>query len=572
LLTSSPIGRRARTLSARTAVEETSELAAAYIRAGGSSSAGASADRAGHGIKTLSEVIDEAEDLTRADLVLKRKQQIAQGIVLRGLKRIGDALSAKTSPIHSDVHDLQATSLLIKNTYVTDAFGLVRDILNDSPRRLQDVECVCQTLISDLRARGFTDPTLIEMLDGALKIGGGDGSKALAELERLTTVTSSSWRCYVSAHISPIQRYIDRLPNLELAPLPTEATGRPAAGSTHLLLTVQSVDRRSAAASAKARIESILGTAAVFVGQPLASSPVVTVQVGSAFESIDTNESLEREYRGTSRLEEMLLSSWERTAATASDAILDAIRHHERAMSTYDLENRFMLLWFGIERLVAGTPDHSTILSSARHIVPPSLTLAKVRRDISSLASALVRRAKRNLPQQMKRKLLDLLRPQGAARSEHSTLARFLIGPEDAARDLLSTFYDVDPRLVIWFKRLRDCLAGGSGKAIARYLEDSRQRVEWQIIRLYRARTSLAHATGGPSWLRDLIVHAHHYVTQLIAIVLHYQRSAPRTPPAEILFRRSRQYSIFIDLLRKEDPRATGIDAILDPARFLSGP
>ena len=567
ILPTTEVGRRSRTLSALAALDEAADLAASYVRSHGVTSSAASPQFAGHGIATLSEVVAETVQLLSLDPVLRRRRPTITDLVRATLSRIG----TDAPPKQSDVHDLTTTAALIRKTYVADAFVLVSELASQRPKELKQIERICECLVPELRNRGFTDATLLELLDLSLQRAHLDALAAIDELRAQVDLPTREWTCYVGVAADRLWRHLDGHPGLTRAPLPSVPHGRPVAHSDHLRLLVRSVDRRHAAAAAKTRVDSILGAAAVFMGDPMVASPIVVVDSSSGLEAIDTNDSLRREHRSTSgddQLKRILSSAWLSGNDGVSNAVLDAIRHHERAMSTYDSENRFILLWFGIERLVVGTTDYSTILSSARNIIPPCICLAKVRRDVSALTTALIRRARKGLPSAMRQRLRALLTGDGSHRPERQLLER-LLGSDDSARELLATFYDHDPRLVQWFTRVRESLGRGSGQVIAQYLDESRQRIEWQILRLYRARTNLAHAASGPAWLRDLIRHAHHYLTQLIAIVLHYQDLEPQKLASDILLRRARQYAVFLELLRANDRSVADPAVLLDPVRLL---
>jgi hypothetical protein len=122
-------------------------------------------------------------------------------------------------------------------------------------------------------------------------------------------------------------------------------------------------------------------------------------------------------------------------------------------------------------------------------------------------------------------------------------LLGFIIGPDAESRKLTAFFYEASPSVTQWYFRLRKRLYGENGKSIganvAAYLEESRQRIDWQVVRLYRARNGIAHASALPLWLPDLINHTHYYLTNLIAICVHYRETAGSTPSVEILSERA---------------------------------
>jgi hypothetical protein len=155
---------------------------------------------------------------------------------------------------------------------------------------------------------------------------------------------------------------------------------------------------------------------------------------------------------------------------------------------------------------------------------------------------------------------------------DQEKLLSFLLADEAVSRQLTAFFYDKDARLVQWYFHLRKALAGGDSANIAAYIDASRTRVERQVLRLYRARNSVAHAARGPAWLGELTRHASFYLTNMIAMVLHYREQEPGRAPIDILVTRAGQYAAYLELLRHASLRATDPLALLRPTSVVAAP
>lgn len=572
------VGRLARTLSARAVVEEAARLADSHLRAGGRTRAAADPSEAGHGIAMLPDVIDEADAIVSKDYVLKKKRQEVQRDLCQIFKRIKDARQKFRSgevPIPAeDVSLLQACAEILEKTYLVDALDCLDELLTDG-KHLLDVEAVCGALVSDVRSRGWTDPGLLELLapdDTADHIG-----TTLKRLRATLTAPPRTITCYVPVSFGSLDRarlVRGGIPHCDVLPRPTE--GSPAPEGPFVIDEVVAQDERHAALLARARIASILGALAIFVpGEPSVKSSVVVVERAGCLVGLATNEPVRAEKRGAqgAEIERVLSSAVRGSAGSRRDPVFEAIRCHERATrSQDDPETRFMLLWSGIERLLLGTPGCDTILTAARTTVPKSITMRKLSREIGALAAALDREMTNETQRAALHELVGSPQKDGRIKVDRRKLLERLLGDEERSRALTGVIRETHVHLGQWYFALRSRLEGhseGQGRRIAVYLEESCRRVEWHVLRLYRARNSVAHGGYGPIWLRDLIHHAHYYLTQLIAIVLHQRDVDPWRAPSEILLERARQYDLYVMLLRNNFGEALAPEALLRPSQIV---
>lgn len=547
--TSTPLARRARTLSPRSAVRECCALARAKVRSGGVTRPSADPLLAGHNIAMLPDLVRETVGLVRADEVLRHAQPELIDLLCGELERFPHAEFREEGAILK----VEAFTSALDRSYLEDAGKALREIVANSPKELFSLEAICRSVVSELRTRGWSDGSLADAF-------ASDTADLEQLLERLASldIAPVPYQCFVAvtvsthrAEITESRRvsFVDALPVGDVVgPLPPRA-------GPYASVCVDAVDYRYAAEAAYSRIASLLGAAAVFVKTDmLVRSSIVVVQVSGALRGVDAHVRLPRESRSAKagQLARIVRSASDAAETRSVDSIFEAIRHRQRAIEASDLESRFMLLWLGIERLCIGSPDHTTILDSVRSLVPPAIALGKLRREVSALRSRLARSASRR------------------GQQEHRTLPQLVDLVRDSnARALTSEFYEDDVLACQWVARLQKDLREANGKSVAKYFERSRERVEWQVLRLYRARNSVAHAARGPAWLTDLVLHAHFYLTQLIAICVDHRDEGPSRSGATILLHRAAQYSSFIDLLRSENPRARETDNLLRPTALL---
>lgn len=542
----SDIGRRSKTLNARTAAEEAAKLAESAIRAGGVTRPGEDPALAGHGIASLPDVVKEALTILSTDVVLKAKQP-------QMVSHLADRLARLDKP---DARQEEAKEVLamcdaLLNTYTRDALSLAQDIIAARPRELFELEDLVESLVADLRTRGWNDASLLEQLERALARSDGDRELVVEKLLVLLTAAPRKVTVYVKVRTADLP--------FDKAGL-TVSTNLPERPGAYVSVECESLDPHFSAPAARSRIASLLGAAEIFTDHEglLDEKSDLVVRDGEVWINVEPAERLRKERRNSKRsqIEKIMASVWEASAYEEPDPVFDAIRHHQRAVSTADQESRFLLLYLGIERLVAGAADYANRSGrAARHLVPKVISLAKLRRELAALCRALDRI-----------KLLPAHREQMMALvgGKHPFTAEplidtekvlgLLLGEESESRKLTAFFYTTHVHETQWYCRLRRRLRGSSGQDVgahvAEYIEASRQRVEWQMLRLYRARNGVAHAAHRPAWIRDLIRHAHFYLTNLVAVAVNYREHSPTRSPVDIFTTRCGQYDSFVSLLR----------------------
>lgn len=572
--------RRARTLGACAALDEVLALAESWVRSGGQTRPAIDPEDSGHGVLMLPDVVEEAAAILRVDEVLRRRYPHRKAVLDESVTR----LKAKENVSQDLIEQLRALLLGIRQGYLRDGFAELQALVNAEPKHREQVVSLADALVSELRARGWSDEGLEEAAVVAMSDAANDHLKAIPGLLANLSKKEVDFECYVSITLPPKELPFPKDdPTFTLVSELPEVTrsGRPLKGGPYARVKVRAFDPTGAASLALQRVLSTLGALTVFLAASRidVSSEVVAVRLADgSLRAAEIKERLLEEKRFVSQegITRILASSWRASSVRAADPLHDAIRLRHRALLASDAESRLLLLWSGLERMSAGARGFDAALSAAKELVSHAVTFGKMRRDVGDLAAVMSHAAGGD-----EERRSALLKVVGGYRDAHDSPAvdrvkvlEYLLGDEPKLRQLLTVFYDREPLLVqrcytLW-KDFGSGVAEKRGESIAEYHERSRQRVAWQVGRIYRARNRVAHIGVGPDRIRDLVWHAHFYLTQLVAICVHYSETSNRRAQ-EVLSRRMGQYSAFIRLLKAGDPSCLTAAALMRPATVVGG-
>lgn len=563
------ISVHSRTLSSRTAVEEAFLLGRAWLRSGGKTIPTADPNDAGHGVSTIREVAQEASDILRNDVVMKDRNPVVRDQLMVELE-----LFCRVDPevTESGLARLKAGLDVLQVSSVADGWQTLAALVEHSPHRLLDIEVALGATIADLRARGYSDDGLHQHF-----LALQDTVQSLYELASRLDGRLHEYQCYVAADTSGAEDADLRAGGMTpVVKLPFEPEGRPIPRGPFLGVAVRAVEASDAARAGLRRVDALLGAAAVFLPSLLeVRSRVVVVDGRSERIAIDVNENLLiKEKRGITKgqVARVLGAMNQSERGSVSDPVLDAIRYHRKAMAAVDNESRFMYLWLGIERLLLGARDHGRILSAARELVPKAVTIGKLRGELGAFCVAA---DTVELPGDNRAALNEMagLGPDTNKLNREAVLS-FMLASEERSREFTATFYDHDPRLTQWYFRMRKRLGNGNpaslGPKLAEYLSETTQRMEWHMLRLYRTRNQIAHVGRSAVWIRDLVRHAHYYLTQLVAIVVAHRERDAAVSPVQVITNRVGQMDLYLAMLAKNEPRATTPKALLRPTSLFS--
>jgi hypothetical protein len=569
------VPRRARTLGPLSALDELVALAAGFVRAGGQTRPGVDPDEAGHGIAMLPDVAHEAGDILSADEVLahaypKRKQVLAE---------LAERLRSKDNASTELIEQLRAILATLRGEYVVSGFGALGELLSVSPRSHEAIIAAVDALVSELRSQGWSDDALREAAATAADGSGFERDEALSRLEALVTASTKDFECYVSVSL-PAKRppFPDDEPSFQLVDALPEGTreGRPLKGGPYIRARVAAHDAAGAALIAHQRSVSTLGALKVFLpgSQADVSSEVVGVFSEGTLKALEVQDRLIEEPRFATEQDivRILRSSWKTHELRAADPLHDAIRLRHRALLASDAESRLLLLWSGIERMTGGARGLGAALTAARELVSHAMSFGKLRRDVGDLIACVQHHVAKD--EAHRKRLLQLTGSEvgGTVRVDRTKFLEYLMADKPKMQALVGVVYETSPLLAFRCHELWRALGEGNrestGPRLAEYHERSRERVSRQVARIYRARNRVAHVGASPDRVRDLVWHAHFYLTQLTAICVHYG-ATETTRAQELLVRRMGQYTAFVKLLKAGDPTALTAENLLKPSRVV---
>ena len=390
------------------------------------------------------------------------------------------------------------------------------------------------------------------------------------------TAAATKFECYVGVSLprkrppvpthEPSFSIVDELPE-------GARHGRPMKGGPYLRARVSAFDPAAAASLAHQRSISTLGALKVFLpGSRVAvSSDVVAVVVQTGLKAFEVQERLLEEHRvaGLDQIARILLSSWRVHELRAADPLHDAIRLRHRALIASDPESRLLLLWSGMERMTAGARGFDAALSAARELASHAVAFGKLRRDVGDLVACVTHHLAKDEARHSALLGMTGASVGGSLRVDRERFLDYFMGDEVKLRQVTALVYDTSPLLAFRCHQLWQALGAGrpesAGTHVAEYLERSRERVARQVGRIYRARNRIAHVGASPDRIRDLVWHAHFYLTQLTAICVHYgERETARAQ--DLLLRRVGQYKALIKLLKANDSTVLTVQNLMRPS------
>jgi hypothetical protein len=555
------VPRRARTLGPLSAMEELVSLASAFVRAAGLTRPAADPDEAGHGVAMLPDVAFEAGDILSGDEVLAHAYPVRKKV----LAELAEKFRAKENVSPELIEQLRAIVGALRPDYVASSFRTLRDTLRESPKSHESIIAAVDALVSELRRQGWSDEALREAAGDVVSAGLSPVGDAIARLEARVATRAKEFECYVSVSLpqkrpsfpldEPSFVLVDQLPSG-----PRE--GRPLKAGPYIRARVNAHDATAAALIAHQRSVSTLGALKVFLpgSQADVSSEVVGVLSDGTLKALEVEERLleEQRFATDDDIVRILRSSWRTHELRAADPLHDAIRLRHRALLAADAESRLLLLWSGIERMTSGARGLGAALTAARELVSHAMTFGKLRRDVGDLVACVQHHVAKD--EVRRKKLLQLAGSEAgeAVRVDRARFLEYLLGDKATMQELVAVVYDTSPLLAFRCHELWRALGEGNrestGPRIAEYHERSRERVSRQVARIYRARNRVAHVGASPDRVRDLVWHAHFYLTQLTAICVHYG-ATETTRTQELLLRRMGQYKAFVSCSRRATPQ-----------------
>lgn len=567
------VPRRARTLSTHSALEELLNLAEGFVRSGGVTRPSVDPEDGGHGVLMLADVALEACDYVAEDELLRARHSTRKQVLFD----LVQTMRSKENVTADSVAVLRAIVAPLRKAVIPESFNLVEQLIESTPKEHAALCQLSNSIVSELRARGWSDEALLDAGAAAERSISPDWRLCLLDLRDKVTSPSRDFTCFVAVTLpatrppfptdDPTLKLIDALPDVP-------RTGRAIKSGPFLRVIINAHDPHAAAAIAYRRALSMLGALTVFLpGSNIeVSSDVVAVEETNQLIAFELQERLIEEKRKADQDEQarILRSAWVASGRSVGDSLHDALRLRHRALMARDSDSRLLLLWSSIERMTAGARGYDGALGAARELVSHAVSFGKLRRDIGDLLGC-IQHAVAKHPEAEKRlgEVAGMAEQPGRGRIDRAKVLQLLLSDKPVLRTLTGVIYDLSPLLAYRCHELWKSFGSGDTKTLgphlAEYFERSRERVNRQVCRIYRARNRIAHVGAGAERVRDLAWHAHFYLTQLMAICVHYSGTKPRSTQ-DILLARMGQYRAFVRLLKSGDANALSPNVLLRPA------
>ena len=259
-----------------------------------------------------------------------------------------------------------------------------------------------------------------------------------------------------------------------------------------------------------------------------------------------------------------LLFRVQQTVADADAAQLSAaLQYHRLAMMATSDEARLVNLWIALEALCQG--GDGSIIERVTTRIAPCVSVDNVRKTIVSLALYL-----RFLWNESdKADFLALFPKSTEERLEPEDLVALLLLPRDDPK--ITRLCELCARHPLILHRLfrTKMMILDRPASIADNLEYTKQNVDWQLKRIYRARNAIVHTGRGSSLLPQLTQHLHCYLMKTIHSVLIALDRQPSWSIRDALEHQRRLFDHAVDFFRKTEGHRISARAIVHPSECM---
>jgi hypothetical protein len=139
----------------------------------------------------------------------------------------------------SDLAKLHALTAGLERSYHADAVDTIRDLVENDPGRLFDVETATHILITDLRARGWSEQSLFRLLSA---VADRPFDEAFSSLRQTITAPPAWFTCYIAVTLTGLQKQIPRGGDFEVVDeMPAAPPGMPSQTTATAPITAETL-------------------------------------------------------------------------------------------------------------------------------------------------------------------------------------------------------------------------------------------------------------------------------------------------------------------------------------------
>ncbi len=231
--------------------------------------------------------------------------------------------------------------------------------------------------------------------------------------------------------------------------------------------------------------------------------------------SISTSGHAQREIQRYSR---MILGSFD---GPSTERLLSSIGTSALARTTASAENQLISLWSAVEVLLSEPAVGTPRIVHYVELILPCVCLRYVRRQVTAIFEELI------VSYRKKFSTIVSKEPLMATSDQYLKFAAILILPANQAlRDELVNLCNDNPLALHRMYRVGKDYRTGADAKVA--MEGNKNRVEWQLHRIYRARNNLVHAGMVPGYLDAIILNMFEYYRTSVATIIKAARGKER--------------------------------------------
>lgn len=191
-----------------------------------------------------------------------------------------------------------------------------------------------------------------------------------------------------------------------------------------------------------------------------------------------------------------------------------AIDLHSISLTTEQIENKLLNIWTALETLIPKDVEsgNDRIIQIINALVPFQ-TINYIKKLIEQVGSDFWHFDKEN-----SKKILNSVVLTHKEDSFTTLSALIMTSENEEKRKEIYALLDTYPFLRFRLFTLNKTLS--SGKEIKKLLENHRQKVEWQIRRIYRVRNLIVHSGKMPSYTNILVENLHNYFDDFLNYII----------------------------------------------------
>lgn len=242
--------------------------------------------------------------------------------------------------------------------------------------------------------------------------------------------------------------------------------------------------------------------------------------------------------------------------STTARRIKNSLRYYHMAVTSNEVQTKYVNLWVSLEYLVQ-TAKGESLIKPIITFVPKVLALKYLHKIILDLW----RNIKSNLTGTASKSLKELCNANGVKNIIKATINYLL---NDNKRDYLITEFDDIILLKNRITEVSDLIR--NNEKIWQALDKHHRDIEWHLRRLYRIRNDIMHGGEAPKNLDRLVKNLNYYVFTILGDMIFRLGQKEALSSNELLYKYESHYSMLMNKLTKEKSKLYAKQLHFEPA------